>query len=216
MNRILVLITLSDNGIETIKSTGVENLIVVLGGPHYEQIVSHLGDGSHLGLNITYKIQDRASGIAHGVNLCKNSINSDKFILMLGDNLYENGIEFPNTDKASIVLSSHHNLNRFGVASISDNKIVKIEEKPIKLQENCDNYAITGCYLFNSMFFEYFKDLKPSARGEYEISHIIEKYNNDNNLNYTFASGLWSDAGTHESVHFLSNFFYYKDKKTAL
>ncbi len=207
-----------DYPIQTLKSIGVEHLTVVLGGAHYSQVVSYLEDGSKYGLNINYVYQGKPMGISQGINLCKNSIGNNKFAVVLGDNIFEKGISFKDCDGSQIVLSNHHNLNRFGVASIIDNKVDKIEEKPkeIDFSNGRQNYAITGCYLFDSNFFEYFKDLKPSARGEYEITDIIKRYNEDNKLNFTFVDGLWSDAGTHESVNFLNNFFYYKDRKTSI
>jgi glucose-1-phosphate thymidylyltransferase len=72
------------------------------------------------------------------------------------------------------------------------------------------HYAVTGCYKFNSKFFDYFDNLQPSPRGEYEIVDIIKKYLSDNTLKYTFVDGMWSDAGTHESINYVNNFFYNK------
>lgn len=205
-----------DYPVQTLKSAGVENLTIVLGGAHYSQVVSHLKDGESVGMNINYVYQNKPSGIAQGIDLCKNFIKDDKFAVVLGDNLFENPVKFTDSNNAQVVLSNHHNLNRFGVASIENKKIIKIEEKPKALDNKYENYAITGCYLFDSMFFDYFKELKPSARGEYEITDIIHHYNNNNKLDYTFVDGLWSDAGTHESINFLNNFFYYKDRKTSI
>jgi glucose-1-phosphate thymidylyltransferase len=207
-----------DYPINTLKSIGVENLTVVLGGAHYGQVVSYLEDGSKFGMDINYVYQNKPEGIAQAINICKNSIGNNRFCVVLGDNIFENKINFQDSEKAQIVLSTHHNLNRFGVATIYNNQIIKIEEKPkeISWENGLQNYAITGCYLFDNNFFEYFKELNPSSRGEYEITDIINMYNKDNNLSYTFVDGLWSDAGTHESVNFLNNFFYYKNRKTSL
>lgn len=203
-----------DYSVQTAISTGIKNLTVVLGGPHYSQIVDYLKDGSQLGININYVLQLQPNGIAAAVNLCKNFINTDKFGLFLGDNLFENPVKFKESSAgAQIVLTKHKELERFGVASIKGNKIIKIEEKPKVIDSNFNNYAVTGCYLFDNHFFEYFKELKPSARGEFEVSEIIEKYNNDGNLDYTFVDGLWHDAGTHQSINYLNNYFYNKENK---
>jgi len=206
-----------DYPVETIKNIGIKNLTIVLGGDHFSQVVSYLQDGEKFGLNINYVYQSKPIGIAQGINLCESFIKN-RFVVVLGDNIFEKPIDFKDIDVsgAQIVLHKHQELHRFGVASIDreTNKIVKIAEKPKEILTQYDNFAITGCYLFDRNFFEYFKELKPSARGEYEITDIIDHYNKDNKLNYTKVNGLWSDAGTHESINFVNNFFYYKGKSS--
>lgn len=205
-----------DYPVATIKSLGVKNLTVVLGGGHYSQVVDHLKDGSHLGLNINYVYQGKPMGIAQAVNLCERFVDDD-FVVTLGDNIFENPVVLNDEFKtgAQIVLHRHPELNRFGVAGISPltQKIITLSEKPKILSEATDNYAITGCYKFDRKFFEYFKELKPSDRGEYEIVDIIAEYGYDDTLGYTFVDGMWSDAGTHESINFVNNFFYKKEHK---
>lgn len=201
-----------DYPIKTLIDIGVKNLTVVLGGPHFNQIVSYIKDGSDFGMSANYVYQSKPSGIAQAINVCKNFINDDKFVVILGDNIYENPVNFIDSAKsAQIVLHKHPELYRFGVASF-DGKfgLSSIREKPQELEDNLDHYAITGCYQFDQKFFEYFKDLKPSARGEYEITDIIHMYANSDDLSFTYVDGMWSDAGTHKSINFLNNFFYNK------
>lgn len=215
-----------DYPVETIKNIGtftkIKNLTIVLGGDHFSQVVSHLQDGEKFGLNINYVYQSKPIGIAQGINLCEPFIK-DEFVVVLGDNIFEKPIKFIEDDSshttrppggAQIVLHKHPELHRFGVASVDrqTKKIAHIVEKPKVIDSEYDNFAITGCYKFDRKFFEYFKKLKPSARGEYEITDVIDCYNADNTLDYTFVNGLWSDAGTHESINFVNNFFYYKGK----
>ncbi len=215
-----------DYPVETIKNivtfTPIRNLTIVLGGDHFSQVVSHLQDGEKFGLNINYVYQSKPSGIAQGINLCEPFIK-DEFVVVLGDNIFEKPIRWVEDDSsystkpiggAQVVLHKHPELHRFGVASIDreTQKIINIVEKPKVINTDCDNYVITGCYRFDRQFFEYFKNLKPSPRGEYEVTDIIEKYNADNKLDYVFVNGLWSDAGTHESINLVNNFFYYKGK----
>jgi len=88
--------------------------------------------------------------------------------------------------------------------------LVKIIEKPQIIDSKLDNYAITGCYLFDQQFFNFFEHLQPSARGEYEITDIIRMYADIEELDCTFVDGMWSDAGTHQSINFVNNFFYNK------
>lgn len=203
-----------DYPIETLRKLGVKHLTVVLGGQHYEQVVAHLKDGQHLGMQINYVYQNAPSGIAQAINLCRPFVeHKDSFITILGDNIFENAIQFDEEAdaKAQIVLHKHAELHRFGVASVIEGQIVKIEEKPKDIDPQYENYAIAGCYLFDSQFFKFFTHLKPSARNEYEIVDIIKMYNDQNDLGYGFVDGLWSDAGTHESINFVNNFFYRKE-----
>lgn len=200
-----------DYPLDTLKNLGVKNLTVVLGGNHFSQVVSHIKDGNHLGMTVNYVYQDKAAGIAQAINLCQRFVGKD-FIVILGDNIFEKPVVLNEdfTSGAQIVLHKHAELNRFGVAGISydTQKIVSLQEKPKLLSNSTDNYAVTGCYKFDSKFFEYFKELKPSERGEYEIIDIIAEYGYDDSLGYTFVDGMWSDAGTHESINYVNNFFY--------
>jgi glucose-1-phosphate thymidylyltransferase len=155
-------------------------------------------------------------GIAQAVNLCKKFVSGD-FVVILGDNIFEKPVKLnpEQLEGAQIVLHSHPELHRFGVAGIDSNKEVKLlVEKPKTLDEGLDHYAVTGCYKFDNQFFDYFANLQPSARGEYEIVDIIKKYLEDGKLHYTFVEGMWSDAGTHESINFVNNFFYNKQNES--
>ena len=176
-----------------------------------------MGDGSRYGLNFNYVYQDKPSGIAQAINLCKRFVYDDAdFSVILGDNIFENKIHWSNPNWktkpiAQVLLSEHWDLKRFGVASLNDaGMLVKIEEKPKELDDSYRNLAISGCYLFTPQYFEYFKQLKPSARGEYEITDIIKLYLKDGNLSWSTIGGLWSDAGTHESIGYVNNYFYNK------
>ncbi len=202
-----------DYPLDTLKQMGVENVTVILGGNHFSQVTGYLEDGSRYGMNFNYVYQSAPKGIAHAVNLCKDYVGTNQFAVVLGDNVFENPVDFnSNGDEAiaKITLHKHQELTRFGVASLKDNKIVKIEEKPKVIDQSFDNFAITGCYLFSHWFFEFFKTMKPSARGEYEITDILREYHKHDALQFTFVDGLWSDAGTHESIAFVNNFFYNK------
>lgn len=205
-----------DYPLQTLKNLGVKNLTVVLGGTHFSQIVSYIKDGHNLGMTVNYVYQDKPSGIAQAINLCEKFVSQDEnFVTVLGDNIFEKPIYLKENfgiSSAQIVLHKHPELNRFGVASLKNNKIVKIEEKPQIIDMSVDTYAITGCYIFDRQFFKFFTSIKPSERGEYEITDIIRLYNKNNDLSFSFTDGLWSDAGTHESINFVNNFFYQKSK----
>lgn len=202
-----------DYPINTLKSMGVKNVTVVLGGNHFSQVVDHLKDGSQYELNFNYVYQHKPQGIAQAISLCAPYVqHHNNFSVILGDNIFEKPIIWNNKSTAAcqIALNMHPELHRFGVASIFNNKIIKIEEKPRQVSTNYNNYAITGCYLFNNQFFDFFKEICPSSRNEYEITDIINLYKLNNNLDYTFVDGLWSDAGTHQSIAYVNNYYYHK------
>lgn len=192
-----------DYPLQTLKNIGVENLNVILGGSHFEQVVEYLKDGSDFGFNINYIFQKEPKGISQAINLCKRYLlDEEEFVVVLGDNLYQQPISNRVLNgKAKVVLNKHPELNRFGVATLNQkNRISKIEEKPQILNPNDRNYAITGCYFFNQKFFEYFDRSVVSERGEYEITSILQAYNNDDNLIYSIADGWWIDAGMFGSI----------------
>lgn len=201
-----------DYSIDKLISLGCENVYVILGGSHIDQVIKHLRDGSSKNVNIIYIYQDKPLGIAQAINLCKNQISTN-FAVMLGDNIFDGDFSFNNSSNAQIMLTSHPNLNKFGVASISNNNIVKLEEKPEFLDLSLQNLAITGCYIFTSDFFDYYKDIKLSKRNEYEIVDIIKIYLQKNKLDYSTFNGTWSDSGTHDTLQYLQNYFYKKDLK---
>ena len=206
-----------DYPIESLKNMGCQDVTVILGGDHYPQVIGYLGDGSRYGLNFNYVYQAIPSGIAQAINLCKRFVYDDSdFSVILGDNIFENTIHWSNPNwktnpKAQILLANHFDLKRFGVVSLDhEGKITKIEEKPKELDPGYHNMAVSGCYLFTPEYFEYFKQLKPSARGEFEITDIIRLYLEHDNLSYTTIQGLWSDTGTHESIAFVNDYFYHR------
>ena len=205
-----------DYPINTLKQMGVENLTIILGGNHFSQVVDHLRDGSRYGMKFNYVYQGEAKGIAQAINLCQRYVSDDEqFAVILGDNIFEKPINWL-TGQAQIVLDAdkenHPDLKRFGVATLDfKDNIEELVEKPKTLKPHTINYPITGCYLFDHQYFEFFKNLKPSARGEYEIVDIMQQYLNIGELGHTWhENGLWSDAGTHESLAFVNDYFYNK------
>ena len=113
-----------DYSVDTLRNVGVKYLTVVLGGAHFSQVVSHLRDGEHLGMEINYVYQNKPMGIAQAINMCKPFIFG-QFATILGDNIFENPVKFINSDKAAqIVLHKHSELNRFGVASYDNGELV--------------------------------------------------------------------------------------------
>lgn len=201
-----------DYPIQTLVDLGVENITIILGSSFAGQIIDYCGDGSRYGVNLNFIYQASPDGISSAINLCKRFvINDGNFVTILGDNVFEQPIVLNNFDDngAHIFLNNHKELQRFGVASINaQGKIAKIEEKPKLINYEYDNYAITGLYIFDSDFFEYFNKTTKSARAEFEIVDIIKAYLNDDTLSYQVVNGEWSDAGTISNLNYLNYKFY--------
>lgn len=164
-----------------------------------KEIKGQFGSGSELGLKITYIPQEAPLGLAHVVKIAQPFIGDDKFIFYLGDNILVGGIkkfidEFEsNGSNCHLVLSKVPDPERFGVPEIKDDRIIGIEEKPTKPKSS---FAVTGIYLYDSSIFEAVNDIKPSARGELEISDA-HQYLLDHGQNVSFSeiTGWWKDTG---------------------
>ncbi|SRR5258708_3655767 len=201
-----------DYPINTLVKMGIENLTISVGTAFAGQIIDYVKDGSQYGLNVNYRYQQYPLGIAYAINQCKQDVfNERQWAVILGDNLFENDIVWNKDykDSGQVILHKHKEIERFGVASIDPKThwIEKIEEKPKALDCRYENYAITGCYLFNEFFFDYFAKIKPSARGEFEITDILLHYLADDKLHYNLVDGLWSDLGTHDAIASINHYF---------
>lgn len=203
-----------DYPLNTLRQLGITDLMVILGGNNnsFAQIVSYIKDGQDFGFSsVQYCYQRKAAGISQAINLCKSFINEkEKFITILGDNVFSDPVNWNyENNTAKVALYQTPSLHRFGVASINNyEKIIKIEEKPKTINENYKNYAITGIYSLDYRFFDFFKRTVPSARGEFEITSILEQYLAIKELDYSMVTGIWSDAGTFESARYISNYLY--------
>tara|TARA_R110000868_G_scaffold99024_5_gene272684 strand:- start:3003 stop:3740 length:738 start_codon:yes stop_codon:yes gene_type:complete len=198
-----------DYPIQTLVDLGIKNLTITLGSSFAGQIIEYCGDGTKYGININYVYQGNPEGISQAINICKKYVaDENNFLVILGDNWFEKPIQLID-NSAKIFLSKHEKLESFGVASIFNNKIINIEEKPKLINTNYLNYAITGLYSFDQKYFDYFQKTKKSNRQEYEIVDIINQYLNDDKLNYQLIDGEWNDAGTIENLNYL-NYKLYK------
>ncbi len=190
-----------DYPVETLISLGCEEITMILGGEHFSQVVSYFRDGADRDVHFNYLFQDKPAGISQAISLCEPYFkNEEKFAVILGDNLFQYPIKVNDNEKAQITLYETPEIRRFGCATILDNRIIKIKEKPTLLDTSCQNLAITGLYIFTKEFFEYFKETKPSARNEWEIVDIIQKYLDNDKLEYSIVDGFWLDAGTFEAI----------------
>lgn len=182
---------------------GVREILIVTGVEHMGHVVGLLGSGTEFNCNFTYKVQDQAGGIAQALALAENFVHGDNMAVILGDNIFEDPIvEFVKDyavqgEGAKIVLKEVPDPQRFGVATLKGDKVINIEEKP---QEPKTKWAVTGVYFYDSEVFNLIRTLKPSGRGEYEITDVNNHYIKLGNLTYGLFRGWWTDAGTFESL----------------
>ncbi|MBN1392339.1 MAG: NTP transferase domain-containing protein [Sedimentisphaerales bacterium] len=187
--------------IEKLTSIGIRQILIVTGVEHMGDVVGLLGSGGEFDCQFTYRVQDEAGGIAQALALAENF--AQRLAVILGDNIFQANLK-SYADKfasqkagARILLKEVPNPERFGVAQISGDKITGIEEKPKKPKSH---YAVTGIYFYDASVFDIIRTLKPSGRGELEISDVNNAYIKKGLLEYDIIDGWWSDAGTFESL----------------
>jgi len=191
--------------LEDLKNSGVKDIAIILGDIYPEKVKEYYGDGGKFGVNLTYIHQGEPKGIAHAVSLCEKYVEDQDFIVYLGDNLLKGGIrKFVKKFAASnydvmILLCEVEKPQLFGVAKFDENKkLVGLVEKP-KIPPS--PYALTGIYFFRSVIFDMIRKLKPSWRGELEITEAIHLLLvNGYNVGYHVVSGWWKDTGTPEDI----------------
>lgn len=182
---------------------GIREILIVTGKEHMGSVVNLLGSGYEFGVEFTYKIQDQPGGIAQALGLAEHFVNGDRCVVILGDNIFEDNIRayvdnFRKQPKgAKILLKQVPDPHRFGVAELVEDKIVSIEEKP---KNPKSNYCVTGIYMYDSKVFDIIKTLKPSGRGELEITDVNNEYIKEGILTYDILKGPWTDAGTFVSL----------------
>jgi glucose-1-phosphate thymidylyltransferase len=191
-----------------LKESGITEILIVTGKEHMGDVVNLLGSGTDLGLDLTYRVQDQAGGIAQALGLAENFANGDKVVVILGDNIFEDSIrdfvadfeKQPNG--AKILLKQVHDPERYGVAELDGNKVLSIVEKP---KNPKSNYCVTGIYMYDNNVFNIVKTLKPSGRGELEVTDVNNAYVHTQNLTSDNFTGWWTDAGTFDSLNHANN-----------
>jgi glucose-1-phosphate thymidylyltransferase len=179
----------------------ITNVMIVSGKEHVGQFIELLGSGKEFNISLTYKVQEDAGGIAEALGLCEDWCCKDDVVAILGDNISDWDV----SDSvgmfdggAHLFIKEVEHPERFGVVRFENNEIVEIVEKPISPPSN---YIVTGIYIYDHKVFEYIKNLKPSNRGELEITDVNNWYLNNGELSYSVIEGFWSDAGTIESLY---------------
>ncbi len=190
--------------IEKLLSAGIKEILIVTGVEHMGDVVNLLGSGVEFGCRFTYKVQDQAGGIAQALGLAEDFAGDSGIAVVLGDNIFQASLKkyadnfIAQGSGARLLLKQVADPQRFGVAEVAGNKVVGIEEKP---KQPKSDYAVTGIYFYDSTVFEIIKTLKPSGRGELEVTDLNNAYIAKGQLGYDIIDGWWSDAGTFESLN---------------
>ncbi len=203
--------------LQTLVDAGIEDILIVTGGRNAGDFLRLLGNGSEFGLkHINYTYQEGEGGIAEALGLARHFAGEDKIVVILGDNIIQKSIarsvdDFRKQPKgAKILLKKVSDPERFGVAVFKGNKIISIEEKPKKPSSD---YAVIGIYMYDNQVFDIIRSLKPSKRGELEITDVNNAYLKRGTLTYGILDGWWTDSGTFDSLLRASNLVAKEDSK---
>jgi glucose-1-phosphate thymidylyltransferase len=190
--------------IQTLINAGIDDILIVTGGNNAGDFLKLLGNGKEFGLkHINYTYQEGEGGIAEALGLAEFFASGEKICVVLGDNLIEKNIRRAvetfrrQKEGAKILLKEVPDPQRFGVPELRGDRIVRIDEKP---KEPKSNYAVIGIYLYDAAVFNIIKTLKPSHRGELEITDVNNRYIEKGLMTWDILEGWWTDAGTFESL----------------
>ena len=186
--------------LQTLIAAGIKDIMIVSGRGHVGHFLELLGSGKEFGVRLTYEIQEGAGGIAQALGLAESWAGTDNVAVILGDNIFQDDIRKDVEgfeSGAKIFLKEVPDAHRFGVAEVKGNRVLGIEEKP---KAPKSSLAVTGLYLYDDEVFAIIKTLKPSGRGELEITDVNNAYIQRNAMEFAVLPGFWSDAGTFESL----------------
>ena len=189
--------------IEKLIGAGVRDILIVTGTEHMGAVVGLLGSGAEFEAEFTYRVQDQAGGIAEALYLGREFARGERMVVILGDNILQDDLglyveRFARQGRgARVLLKEVDDPQRFGVAEIEGERIVGIVEKP---KQPKSRYCVTGIYMYDDRVFDIVRGLKPSGRGELEISDVNNAYIARGELRFDILQGWWTDAGTFESL----------------
>ncbi len=190
--------------LQTLADAGIKDIMIVSGKGHAGHFLELLKSGEEFGVRLSYGVQEEAGGIAQALGLCEDFSDHEKTVVILGDNIFEKNVakkaveDFENQEKgAKIFLKKVDDPKRFGVAEISGDKILGIEEKP---ENPKSDLAVVGLYMYDEQVWDVVKNLKPSGRGELEITDVNNFYIDQGIMAYEIFDGWWTDAGTFDSL----------------
>lgn len=195
--------------IQTLINAGIDDIMIVTGGNYAGHFLQLLGNGRDFGLkHLNYTYQQGEGGIADALSLVEHFAKGEPVCVVLGDNIIEGCIRKAAEDYrkqgtgAKILLKQVHDPQRFGVPELEGERVVRIEEKP---KNPKSDYAVIGIYFFDNTVFDVIKTLKPSDRGELEITDVNNHFINEGTMTWAELEGWWTDAGTFESLLHAAN-----------
>ena len=192
------------HSVKQLTAVGITDILIVTNPQYVEDFVSVLGSGKDFGCELTYRVQEEANGIAHALAQAEGFAAGNRIAVMLGDNIFEHSIQHAISDYkgqqigARVLLKQVDDPERYGIAVLNKkHQIVEIEEKPIQPKSD---YAVVGVYFYDASVFDIIRTIKPSFRGEYEITSVNNVYIDRGQLEYSHVEGEWVDAGTFNSL----------------
>jgi glucose-1-phosphate thymidylyltransferase len=206
--------------IQQLVHAGLTRILVVTGGEHAGDFLRLMGNGKEFGLrHLDYTYQEGEGGIAEALGLAEHFADGDAVCVILGDNLFQNPVA-PHVEAfrrqgggGRILLKEVEDPERFGVAELEGDRVVRVEEKPARPRSS---YAVTGCYLYDDRVFDIIRTLEPSERGELEITDVNNDYIARGEMSYGIVEGWWTDAGTVASLHRASRLVAESDGEPVL
>lgn len=196
-----------------LKEAGITDILIVTNREHLSSFIKILGLGEELKVNLQYQVQQAAKGIADAVSYAKSFMKDEPFIVLLGDNIFEDSLiphiqSFKNQKRgARVLLKKVEDVSQYGVAIINNDEssITTIVEKP---KQAFSPYCVTGIYMYDKEIFEYINRIQQSERGELEITDVNNLYAQNGQLQFNFLEGWWIDAGTCKTLYEANSLVY--------
>lgn len=204
------------HAVKQLVGSDIGEILVVTATHHMGAVVNSLGSGKRFHCEFTYRVQEEAGGIAHALALAQSFASGDRIVVLLGDNIFEHSIASHVRDfrqqksGARVLLKEVGDPERFGIAALDEKTIIQIEEKPASPK---GNLAVVGCYMYDEHVFDLINQIKPSARGELEITAVNNLYIARGELHFSLIRGRWADAGTFDSLREASNLLLENDNR---
>lgn len=185
--------------LQQLLDAGIREIMIVAGKGHAGHFLELLGSGSKFNVQLSYAVQEEPGGIAQALALTEDFADGEEIIVLLGDNIFGERLDLSGFENgARIFLKEVDDPQRFGVASLDGTTVTMIVEKPESPETN---YAVTGAYIYDAKVYDFIRDLKPSERGEFEITDVNNRYIQAAEMEARFVKGFWTDAGTVESLY---------------
>jgi glucose-1-phosphate thymidylyltransferase len=194
--------------LKKLAGAGLKEVLLISGTEHMGDFVELLGSGREHACNLTYRVQDEAGGIAQALGLAAHFCTGNRCAVVLGDNIFQDPLgpvlaeANQKPDWAWVALKQVHDPQRYGVAELQGGRVISIEEKP---KQPKSDFAVAGIYVYPPDVFEIVKQLRPSQRGELEISDVNSHFLSQGRLGCSVLEGYWTDAGTPESLAVANN-----------